>query len=191
MGKYRCESLWTALIDDDEFIVPKSAESVPEILQGFASEGGLAVGWATFGSNGHVTRPSGLVVESFTRRGEHLHKLYKTIVRSDRLERIRVIHYPVFREPYRLVSEHHQVVSLVPERFPSVAQTHNPTGDNIQINHYKSKSREEWARRVARGAVAGGKWRDGLDDFNSLDLNEVEDLSIRRYIPRLKMVLKV
>jgi hypothetical protein len=80
LNLYGCKSQWTALIDDDEFLLPKGNVTVKEVLKNYTDYGGLAVGWAWFGSNGHIRKPETLVLESFTKRRDELDILYKTII---------------------------------------------------------------------------------------------------------------
>lgn len=61
------ESFWMAFIDIDEFLHAVS-KSLPSLLHEYELYGGLFVHWQHFGSSGHITKPVGGVVESFTRR---------------------------------------------------------------------------------------------------------------------------
>ena len=55
----------------------------------------------------------------------------------------------------------------------------------LRINHYFLKSREDFKRKVERGR-ADIKERRKIDEFDSNDRNEIEDLTISRFIPALK-----
>ena len=55
----------------------------------------------------------------------------------------------------------------------------------LRINHYFLKSREEFKRKVERGG-ADIKERIKIDEFDSHDRNEIEDLTISRFIQALK-----
>lgn len=134
IGLYGCQSHWTALIDDDEFIVPKNGRSIKGVLKDYSDYGGLALGWAWFGSNGHISRPEGLVIESYTRRKAKLDILYKTIIQPKYFKRIKTVHYPVFYQNYSLVTEKFEKLSLLPEHIKRLAYSWNhPTSDTIQV----------------------------------------------------------
>eukprot|EP00116_Pleurobrachia_bachei_P003529 sb/3463791/ len=174
LAKYGCQSQWTALIDDDEFILPKNGKTVLEILDSYKSYGGITMGWAWFGSNGHIEKPETLVIESYTKRQAKLDRLYKTIIQPKYFSWLKTIHYPMFPSSHPLVTEKFERVSTNWKR-------NHPTSDVIQLNHYKVKSMAEWIERVrVRGAVAGPHWRDTLGDFKTWDVNEVEDTDILR-----------
>lgn len=56
-----------AFIDIDEYLHAVS-KSLPALLQDYEAYGGLFVHWQHFGSSGHITMPTGGVVENFTQR---------------------------------------------------------------------------------------------------------------------------
>ena len=88
LEKYGCQTHWSALIDDDEFIVHKNPnKTLHEVLSEYEPYGGLALGWLWFGSNGHVEKPDKLVIESYTACSEKLDILYKSIVRPALMKR--------------------------------------------------------------------------------------------------------
>ena len=134
LSLYGCQSQWTALIDDDEFLLTKGNASVKGVLKDYTEYGGLAIGWAWFGSNGHIKKPTGLVIESFTKRRKELDILYKTIIQPKHFKRMKTIHYPGFNNGYSLVTENFEELSLLPEHVKKLAYTLNhPTSNIIQV----------------------------------------------------------
>lgn len=193
LEKYGCQTHWTALIDDDEFIVPKNPnKTLHEVLSDYEGYGGLALGWLWFGSSGHVERPDTLVIESYTECSDRLDILYKSIVRPELMKRMKTIHTPVFTTGFPFVTEHKKVVPTYVEFNRDIAERlTNPTNDIIQLNHYKVKSKAEWMERAThRGAVAGNTWRDHEQDFFNQDYSQAEDRTILRFLPQLKERLR-
>ena len=134
LSLYGCKSQWTALIDDDEFLLPKGNRTVKKVLKKYTNYGGLAIGWAWFGSNGHISKPEDLVIESFTKRRTELDILYKAIIQPQYFKRMKTVHYPAFNQGYSLVTEHFDVLSPIPEHVKKLAFTLNhPTSDIIQV----------------------------------------------------------
>ena len=135
LSLYGCKSDWIALIDDDEFILPKGNRTLKDILNDYTDYGGLALGWAWFGSNGHISKPdNNLVVETFTKRRADLDILYKTIIQPKYFRRMKTIHYPVLESGYPLVTEHFNIVSTIPEHVKKFAyKLNDPTNDFIQV----------------------------------------------------------
>lgn len=66
--KYSSETKWLGFIDIDEFIVPKSTDTIYEFLQPFEKKAGsVNIYWRLFGTSGLIDRDlDGLVSEDFT-----------------------------------------------------------------------------------------------------------------------------
>ena len=64
---YSGETKWLGFIDIDEFIVPKSTDSIYEFLKSFEKKAGAVnLYWKLFGTSGRMDRDlSGLVCEDF------------------------------------------------------------------------------------------------------------------------------
>lgn len=175
--RYRDTLDWVAFIDGDEFIVPLGGMALPQRLAKFEAAGiaGFGINWRIFGSGGHVTRPPGLVTESFTRRAPDKVKFnahVKSIVRIAKVEEMVTQHYFRVAGNYRFDS-----AASVPADFrgvsPSITYKHG-----FALHHYIIKSREQCLRKIARGrprpASTGDKFRPP-SFFETYDRNEVED----------------
>lgn len=170
---------WVAFIDADEFLTPLRNETVPQILADHDTAAGLVVPWRIFGSNGHVQKSDELVIKRFTRRApaeSHLNNNVKTIVQA------RLVARPDIHTP-RLIAG-----SLVDE-FGSLAGTQGhpdrhsvPAAQRLVLNHYFTKSREEWYHKRLRGkaceVVGTDGWLRPDNHFDAHDLNDVEDLTL-------------
>ena len=66
LQEYRDVSRWIGFIDLDEFICLHDADDIRALLADYEDYGGLAASWLTFGSSGHIGRPSGLQIENYT-----------------------------------------------------------------------------------------------------------------------------
>ena len=103
-------SKWIAFIDCDEFIVPKSKDSVPEILAEFEQYGGLAVNWLIFGSDGHIAKPNGLVIENFVMSSHKnwcLNNHNKSIVQPAKTKGTGDTHWFAYNSPFFAVTQDH------------------------------------------------------------------------------------
>lgn len=143
---YGHTSKWIGFIDCDEFIVPKSKDSVPEILGLFESFGGLAVNWIIFGSNGLQKKPDGLIIENYTMGSpqDYVENRHTKRIVQPALTRGAGTnpHYFVHQRGYFSVSE-------------TLNMVHQAWSDNstnvIQINHYFTKSYDEFVIKCSRG----------------------------------------
>ena len=169
---------WTMFLDIDEFLVPYRDYSIGAYLMRAPSDvSSVHVNWRGFGSSGLATKDYDLVVEAFTRCAppswsNHYH--FKSIARTALIEKV-YIHNLDTVSGRRVLSDFGEF------------ETHNNgmssriAYDGIQINHYQSKTYEEFKARMERGdanyhPTHDLKRRDGsYDRFSQLDRNEEED----------------
>ncbi len=174
---------WAAFIDLDEFIVPAAGSSIRDILARaiYDSYSDILLNWLVFGASGHTRRPDGLVVENFTRRlrdDAEGNRHVKSLVRTKDLLRI----------------------GSTPHIFDCSGPTCNTRGETVMsyavqpavchdvmaINHYFTKSAEEWdfKRRRGRG--------DSLDPYSDRifaavqQQATVEDTRALRFVPHIR-----
>lgn len=188
--KYRDKTKWMAIIDADEFIVPVEKNSIPEFLAAYEQYPAVAVNWVSFDSNGHEKKPTahgGLLTANYTRvRTNHNHRLdrtVKSIVNPRQVVNYISSHYGIYYQSNKAVTENFQNTRGLASKFHSSSK--------IRINHYISKSREEYAKKIARNH----KGNTNYYKFNEAILNfpdeTTEDLVIQKYLPQLKRVLGI
>lgn len=169
--KHKNDTRWVAVIDLDEFIVPVHDMKIMDVLNKLPINTSQAVlHWFMFGSNGHITKPDGLVTESYTKRAKKQTWHYKSIVNP------------------RLVFStgcHEQVVAKRTKQMPIKV---------IRINHYFCKSWEEFSKRAGRGDAFNGTQfgikRYTRQFFDSRDKNDVEDRIMDKYLAQLRKNLR-
>lgn len=118
---------WAAFIDVDEYLwCPDGSTVVSKVIGRYTWEKALGVPWLMFGSNGHLTRPKGLLtIDAYTKREDKVNQHVKTFMVVDPLAR--------FRDP------HHTNVP------------YQNTDPHIFCNHYWSRSVEEVVAKFDRG----------------------------------------
>jgi hypothetical protein len=172
--RYRDRFDWAMKIDVDEFLVPLDGTlSVRGYLATFdrARVKGLRVPRINFGDNGHRVRPEGLVIESYTRR-EAAASDSKDLGNSAFLTENRFCG-SAHRWDYRRLTRARLV------RPASV------TG--LRVNHYYTKSLEEYRRRqnVSRGR---GRTEAHFLERNR-GANAVRDDGMLRFAPLVRRAL--
>ena len=173
--KFQCR--YMAMIDGDEFIFPKSKSTINEVVNEVIGDNknfsGLAINWVIFGSNGQekadLTRG---VLERFTARAANVHTTVKTIINPRRVRFWTQPHNPIYFDGCFAVSENGNIV-------PGYSIENN-TAEKICVNHYNTKSREEWEKKVARGR-SDVPTKNKLEDFKWRDKNDVFDDEILKY----------
>jgi len=182
--KFQCR--YMAFIDGDEFIYPKTTRSIVEVVDEILSRdtnaAGLAVNWQCFGSNGQEKADfSRGVLERFTRRAPSNwtrstapsgNELIKTLANPRMISHIINPHFAFYFEGVFAVNENG---SFVQNAFNEPV-----TADKIVVNHYFTKSHEEYLQKMNRGRSDILSKRSE-ENFNSHDRNEVFDDGILNY----------
>lgn len=186
-----CEHLsgafeWAAFTDIDEFIHPLEGLSIKEVLPRYRHCSGVLVEWLTFGPSGHSRRPAGLVLENYDFRlpdDSPRCRMVKSIVKPSEI--ISVGDGPhVFRVKGDLCNSRGQVVPP----FAQLPECH----DVLVINHYYTRSKEDWVFKKRRGAVM---YPENLQYYRDQDFDQhasaavVHDERIKRFVPLVKRVL--
>lgn len=174
---------WLAFIDADEFIVPKQASDLRELLLDYEEYAGLAVNWAVFGSSGHEIRPAGLMTECYHHRlpesyGEN--HLVKSIVRPALTTEVRGVHHCAYKPGHFCVNEN---------GWPVFGPFTPHTSRRVQLNHYFFRSREEFAAKLSRGHadLPPSTMKYSMSDFDAQTvMTSSRDESIARFLPELR-----
>ena len=146
--KFYCR--YIAFIDGDEFILPKNDKSIvdvlDEVLAGNSNAAALGANWRMYGSNyqDDADYEKG-VLERFTRCDKDLNHHVKTIADPRRIDFFWNPHFAMYFKNYLAVNENGAPVQQ--------AFNEEKTGDKIVINHYYTKSFEEFKTKIMRGAA--------------------------------------
>lgn len=204
LSRFKLDTKYMAFIDGDEFIVPMKEDSVAKeidyIINRYSNReyrvdwnaGGIGINWRCFGSSGHENIPDGLVIENYTNRAEdewdnnaHI----KTICNP----RVAISfetnpHACSYKKGYFCISERG---SYIPGAF-----FYDAPCNRIRINHYYTKSRQEYISKWHRGWPDTDYPFDNDDEligkFNKLDeaCSKIEDRSMEKYVVRVKERIK-
>ena len=147
LKKYGSLCKWITFIDADVFIVPKTfTGNLPDFLVPYERFGGLGINWLVFGSNGHVEKPAGPQIESYTRR---------TPKSNPDNDHIKSIVQPRYVKAIPS-GPHHFHYTLgkysVNENFKKFKGPFSPHSSNkIQLNHYWLRSEADFKEKLKRG----------------------------------------
>ena len=182
--QHRFDCRYMGFVDADEFIYIKTGQTLPEFLNEHFSHddhiAGIGINWRIFGSSGKQNYEPIDVIERFTRRASDSykdHRVIKTILNPRR-----TLHFTISHSAEYLLSS-----ICDNERHGStlVCYSYDNSTTKIQINHYYTKSVEEFAAKHARGRSDCGDGRENDAAFKS-ELNEVEDFGLRDLWRELK-----
>jgi hypothetical protein len=186
--RFKNEAKYIAIIDIDEFIVPVQQNTIIEVINDVRNNAksrkklfaGLVIKWVNYGFDGHYSKPDGLVIENF-KKTDGISLCHKTII-NPRM----VMHYQLHDGIYFLnrfgVDENGEDVTGFVE--PSKA-----TINKIRINHYWTKSYEEFKEKHNKGDALYGERNWTVPDYNPDYLSGKEDFVISRFIDKLKIII--
>lgn len=187
--KYVCR--YMAFIDLDEYLMPTIPyqpieKIVDEAITKYGKgASGIGVNWAIYGSSGYDKAPKGLITQVFNHRGNNRavgNAHIKTICNPRRVKDYISPHYPLYQLGAYSVSE------TGDERL-YVWFCDKREYVNIRINHYYTKSKEQYLGKIARGlGDRVGEYKVG--QFTKYDLNEIKDDSMNAYAAKLNENLK-
>ena len=187
INKYASRTRFMAVVDLDEFIVPADDKlSLVDVLKDIVRQrpyaAGVAVPWLMYGSSHHDTRPEGLLIENYLYRAQDSFMLnIKTVFNPRLVSGYNNPHYPIYNHGAFSINENGRIVVGKFDRDKSCK--------HIRINHYFTKSKEEFQAKVARGSADTTPDRRP-DHFVHWDRNEMRDEIMLRYSNRIKAAMQ-
>jgi hypothetical protein len=181
---HRHDSRWIAFIDLDEFLYSPTGARVSELLTEYERWPGVVVNRAEFHSSGHRAQPTGPVIGSYRIRIDDQPRSHvvKSIVQPTAVVRPRSCHHFLYTSVNAVDENHHPVGGF---------RTKSVSFSRLKINHYHTKSEEEYLRKMARGKAGYGRSAPELDteQFHAPDRFGQPDESIFIYIDPLERAL--
>lgn len=178
-----------AFIDADEFLLPQQGSTVEEALAATDGFPNVALPWHMFGTSGHKTKPAAPVTMSYTLRSDDpMSRLkhasnFKCIVDPCEVTQVSVHNFQT--QTYgnivcndagrRAVGKDRELPGFYSNAF-------------LQLNHYYSKSEEEFAAKLARGAIFS-LTRNHIPDrmtttIRNIQRSQVEDRAMLDFVER-------
>lgn len=134
LSVYGNETKWAIFIDIDEFIVTNCG-TLKDILKDNEKYGSILCQWVTYGASGQAKKTSGPVMQRFTITADDYDKKNKgkMFFQTNRVDKI-YRYNPVMRVGNKYLYN----------------EMNNK--DLFQLNHYYTKSYEEWKNKMKRGS---------------------------------------
>lgn len=145
LENYGKDSEWIAFIDTDEFIRILDGSSIRDFL-GKINGDALEIRWIVYGANGKYKKENLPVKERFKKISHYPEYLpcCKCIVRPSKVKSV-AAHGPIQTgKPIEIVNEYGEKVNTIFDR--------NISCDTIAIDHYFTRSLEEWKEKIYRGS---------------------------------------
>jgi len=183
INNYASKTRFMAVVDLDEFIVPIDDKlTLIDVLKNIVRRkpyaAGVAIPWLMYGSSHHKKRPQGLVIDNYLYRAQDSFMLNVKTVFNPRLANgYNNPHYPIYKYGAFSINENGYIIIGKYDNDKSCKQ--------IRINHYFTKSEEEFCAKVARGTADKYLYRS-FDNFVQWDKNDVYDGIMLRYSKQIK-----
>jgi hypothetical protein len=168
------QTRWLAMIDLDEFLLPRLCDDVRKFLEEYEEESAIAVNWQIFGTNGHIKRPPTQVKHLLHRAKTNWDRncFIKSIVQPDQVicDKIPNVHwFPV--KTGNTVNEKHEIVQSMWNEISTV---------KIRLNHYLLRSWQDFWEVKCQRARSIRAARCDEQYFVFHDRNEVYDDEISK-----------
>lgn len=154
LKEYGADNKWVAFIDADEFIRVIDETSIPKFLEKYEDHDALYVGWLIYNADGQIYKDERPVRERFHKTVNYKPGLPcgKSIIRPEKVKRMGV-HFPC---PIWLGGN-----DVVDSAYNSYIIPHGvyPDMSSIVIDHYFTKSWEEWQHKINRGTSDNSDFR--------------------------------
>jgi hypothetical protein len=145
LTEHGADARWVAFIDLDEFLFSPTLRPLPEVLRDYEQYPGVGVNWAMFGTSGYRTRPVGLVIENYLRRGDPAKGFIGRYVKSIVQPRATVRCASAHRFDYR------HGLAVDENGYPIHRDaTKSVSFERLRINHYYTRSEEELRAKLER-----------------------------------------
>jgi hypothetical protein len=146
INHFKNDTIWLAVIDGDEYIVPKEDSTITDFLLKRKQAQSIGINWLMFGTSYHITKQK-YVIDSFIRcnknTGENIQ--IKSIFKPKFVTSLYNPHFVTTKNCFLCRNACKQII-----RGPF---NHNfqETNKIIQINHYFVRSEEDWRMKQNRG----------------------------------------
>lgn len=157
--KFAEETEWVAVFDVDEFVLTKQHATLGDFVRDTGrNRDCISINWVVFGNGPHTRKPAeGLIIENYLYSEGRQHKNVKSVVRTRAIRKFRHPHFPELKWFRKHVNAAGSPMSG--------AENTEETTHIIQLNHYFTKSLEEYevklrSRRADTGEVRLENLRD-------------------------------
>lgn len=168
---------WLALLDMDEFLYPVKCDSVPQVLMNYTNFSSVVFNYTCFGSSHLFFRPQ-LQTESYVYRAPNHWKWNKLCKAIGQVQKVKDVQH-----------HHYFDKNMVDENKRRCDWVKPYTANVLRINHYLSRSRQDYQDKMRRGNPLREKrdWRW----FHWADRNDILDVGMKdRFVDRLREALQ-
>jgi hypothetical protein len=170
--QHNTEYDWIGFIDCDEFIVLKKHNNIKELIEEYKDRTNvIGLNWFFYGNLGKVSREGKSLLKQFPMRNKNVDKHIKVLVNGRLNERMMFPHNTMG-----------VAMDTNGHKFTGPFNRNGPM-DVAYVNHYFSKTKEDWIERCKRGRADCNETRDiNIWDEEINMNNDIEDLSAHNFL---------
>ncbi|MEX1334907.1 MAG: glycosyltransferase family 2 protein [Candidatus Limnocylindrales bacterium] len=155
---------WIGYFDPDEFLVPIADDDIPTFLARYPDAAALRIPRLEYGFSGHRTRPAGLSIDSYTHVANVLQLDPELPPRVKSVVRPRTM---------AAVDVHLAFPADAPEPGQPTRTYEAELRGVVQLNHYYTRSWEEFEAKRFRGSATGRIARPAVEfDVPTIEIND-------------------
>ncbi|MBB5887998.1 glycosyltransferase family 92 protein [Lactovum miscens] len=177
------ETFWLAINDIDEFFVPKTSNTVSVFLKEFESFPAVEVNWLVYGSSGQFKKNKGLVIERFNKHSspsEYFSNHFVKLIYNPRATSYGDVHRGFYWNLKLAVNTDKEKTRLT-------ALQRQGKFDKLVINHYYTKSFEEYQNKMGKPQVDGTAPLHNMKSWeNDDEKSKIEDNIMGKYIMEVR-----
>ena len=177
------QTKWLAIIDGDEYILPKQNWSIRDVLNKNEDTHALGVNWVIFGSSHYDNTQDGLLVDKYRMCENRQNPHIKSIVQPQYVTSAYDPHFVILQNPSKYKDCKKNIISG--------PFNNNYTIDLIQINHYSFKSLEDYIKKHNRGNADGTQPAVVQDNHHAMCNDIVDNFLPDKYLPDIKYYFKM
>jgi Glycosyltransferase family 92 len=183
--RHREDARWIAFLDIDEFLFSPTGRKVSDLLPEYEQHPAVGVSRREFGSSGHQTRPTGLVIESYVQHREEIpdaRALIKSIVDPRRTRAALGVHHFLYTEGLAVDEQWRPITDLHRNGVKPISF------ERFRVNHYQVKSEQELREKLELWRERGAARRPQVPSVVGRGYSAI-DRSIEGYGPRVREAL--
>ncbi len=139
---FKHETKWIAVFDIDEFVLPLKHKNFKEFLMDKENEASIAINWRFFGSSKHLTKQKGLLTKNYQYSTGGQNSYFKCVTQTKYLKSLPHPHRPTLHAKKYVTNAKGTKV----EKY----ETYEDTSEIIRLNHYYTKSKQEFDEKLNR-----------------------------------------
>lgn len=183
---HKNDARYMGFIDIDEFVFSTEDDNlfdtIDKVLTMYKSPG-IGINWRMYGSSGYIRKPDGLVLENYKQRATDNfdpNKHVKTICNPRSVLFFRNPHFPYYKNGHNIDENGNEIKGPF---------NYNNSCAKLCINHYFTKSKEDYILKMNRGRADSFKKRN-IRDFYRHDENDIYDYNLEKYVSIIKNELE-